>query len=156
MLSRLLIPFCCWRPRSSPPGPIRFEDATRKAESRSRTASARRNWVRSSKAPARARSGSITTTTATRICTWFRDAFRAGMHPYPLRKAPDPAASQPPLSNNRDGTFTDVTSPRGRLDLFSMAAIAADYDNDGNEDCWSPATAASFYTAIGAMARSKM
>ncbi len=58
-----------------------------------------------------------------------------GMHPYPLRKAP----AQPPgnhlFRNDGKGRFTDVTQQaRVGGDLFSMAAIAADYDNDGNVD----------------------
>ena len=35
------------------------------------------------------------------------------MHPYPLRKTPDPAPHNHLYRNNRDGTFTDVTARRG-------------------------------------------
>ena len=58
-----------------------------------------------------------------------------GMHPYPLRK---PAQTQPQnhlYRNDGNGKFTDVTAAAHvGGDLFSMAAIAADYDNDGNVD----------------------
>ncbi len=58
-----------------------------------------------------------------------------GMHPYPLRKAPDPPPHNHLYRNNRNGTFTDVTASAGvASDLFSMAAVAADFDNDGNVD----------------------
>jgi hypothetical protein len=58
-----------------------------------------------------------------------------GMHPYPLRKAPETAPRNHLFRNDGNGKFTDVTD-RARVggDLFSMAAIAADYDNDGNVD----------------------
>ena len=58
-----------------------------------------------------------------------------GMHPYPLRKRPESAPHNHLYRNEGDGKFTDVTdSARVGGDLFSMAAIAADYDNDGNVD----------------------
>jgi hypothetical protein len=58
-----------------------------------------------------------------------------GMHPYPLRKAPATPAHNHLFRNDGHGRFTDVTGAAGVAgDLFSMAAIAADYDNDGNED----------------------
>jgi enediyne biosynthesis protein E4 len=58
-----------------------------------------------------------------------------GMHPYPLRKAPAAAPRNHLFRNNGSGKFTDVTDTAGLAgDLFSMAAIAADYDNDGNVD----------------------
>jgi hypothetical protein len=57
------------------------------------------------------------------------------MHPHPLRKQPDPAPHNHLFRNHRDGTFTDVTAAAGVApDLYGMAAVAADYDNDGNED----------------------
>ena len=57
------------------------------------------------------------------------------IHPYPLRQ---PLATPPHnhlYRNDGNGKFTDVTE-RGRVgaDLFSMAAIAADFDNDGFVD----------------------
>jgi hypothetical protein len=58
-----------------------------------------------------------------------------GMHPYPLRKPQQSAPQNHLYRNDGDGKFTDVTDKAGvGADLFSMAAIAADYDNDGNVD----------------------
>ena len=58
-----------------------------------------------------------------------------GMHPYPLRKPPQTAARNHLFRNDGKGKFTDVTDTAGvGGDLFSMAAVAADYDNDGNVD----------------------
>ena len=58
-----------------------------------------------------------------------------GMHPYPLRHLPQTPPHNHLFRNDGEGKFTDVTE-RARVggDLFSMAAIAADYDNDGNVD----------------------
>jgi hypothetical protein len=58
-----------------------------------------------------------------------------GMHPYPLRKAPQTQPQNHLYRNDGHGKFTDVTAAAHvGGDLFSMAAIAADYDNDGNVD----------------------
>jgi hypothetical protein len=58
-----------------------------------------------------------------------------GMHPYPLRKRPPSAPRNHLFRNDGNGKFTDVTDTAGvGGDLFSMAAIAADYDNDGYVD----------------------
>ena len=58
-----------------------------------------------------------------------------GMHPYPLRKPPQVAPHNRLFRNDGNGRFTDVTDAAGVAgNLFSMAAIAADYDNDGNVD----------------------
>src|SRR4051794_29757832 len=58
-----------------------------------------------------------------------------GMHPYPLRKAPASPARNHLFRNDGNGKFSDVTDAAGvGADLFSMAAIAADYDNDGFVD----------------------
>lgn len=58
-----------------------------------------------------------------------------GMHPYPLRT---PLATPPHnhlYKNNGDGTFTDVTDKAGvTANIYGMAAIAADFDNDGYTD----------------------
>jgi hypothetical protein len=57
------------------------------------------------------------------------------MHPYPLRKPPEKMPTNHLYRNDGNGKFTDVTAQAGVApDLFSMAAIAADYDNDGNTD----------------------
>jgi hypothetical protein len=59
----------------------------------------------------------------------------AGVHPYPLRKAPQTPPTNRFYRNDGKGRFTDVTQQAHVAgDLFSMAAIAADYDNDGNTD----------------------
>ncbi len=82
-------------------------------------------------------------------CVWFdynNDGFPdlyvvsgkpldASMHPYPLRKAPAEPPHNHLYRNNGDGTFTDVTDQAGvAANIYGMAAIAADYDNDGFVD----------------------
>ncbi len=82
-------------------------------------------------------------------CVWFdynNDGFpdlyvvsgkplEADMHPYPLRKAPAEPPHNRLYRNNGNGTFTDVTDQAGvAANIYGMAAIAADYDNDGFED----------------------
>jgi enediyne biosynthesis protein E4 len=58
-----------------------------------------------------------------------------GIHPYPLKKQPDVASHNHLYKNNGDGTFADVTGQAGvAANIFGMAAIAADYDNDGYVD----------------------
>jgi enediyne biosynthesis protein E4 len=58
-----------------------------------------------------------------------------GMHPHPFRKPPLVAPHNHLFRNDGNGKFTDVTEKAGVAgDLFSMAAIAADYDNDGHTD----------------------
>jgi hypothetical protein len=58
-----------------------------------------------------------------------------GMHPYPLRKSPATPPTNHLYKNEGHGRFTDVTAQAGVApDLFSFAAIAADYDNDGFTD----------------------
>jgi len=61
------------------------------------------------------------------------------IHPYPLRKAAGPEGAAPPHNhlyrNDGNGKFTDVTDQACvGADLFSTAAIAADFDNDGFVD----------------------
>jgi enediyne biosynthesis protein E4 len=82
-------------------------------------------------------------------CVWFdynNDGFpdlyvvsgktlERGVHPYPLKTL----LAEPPHNhlyrNNRNGTFTDVTDQAGvAANIYGMAAIAADYDNDGFTD----------------------
>ncbi len=61
--------------------------------------------------------------------------LEAGMHPYPLKKAPETAPHNHLYRNNGNGTFTDVTEQAGvAANLYGMAAIAADFDNDGFTD----------------------
>jgi hypothetical protein len=58
-----------------------------------------------------------------------------GMHPYPLRKAPDPLPTNHLYRNEGGGKFTDVTATAGLAgDGFSFSAVAADFDNDGLTD----------------------
>ena len=57
------------------------------------------------------------------------------MHPYPAQAAPAVAPHNHLYRNDGNGTFTDVTDEAGvAADIFGMAAIAADYDNDGFVD----------------------
>jgi enediyne biosynthesis protein E4 len=58
-----------------------------------------------------------------------------GMHPYPLKHPPATAPHNHLYRNNGDGTFTDVTDQAGvAANIYGMAAIAADFDNDGLTD----------------------
>ena len=137
MQFRLLIPVLFLAAAEPPaPAPIRFEDVTHKA------------GIRFEHSFGAQQLGSLLESTGAGA-VWFdynNDGYQdlyvvsgrplgEGIHPYPLRKAPDPAPHNHLYRNNRDGTFTDVTQEAGvASDLYSMAAIAADYDNDGNED----------------------
>jgi hypothetical protein len=57
------------------------------------------------------------------------------MHPYPLRKPPAVPPHNHLFRNDGNGHFTDVTDKAGvAANVFSMGAIAADYDNDGWTD----------------------
>ena len=82
-------------------------------------------------------------------CVWFdyhNDGFpdlyvisgkplEAGMHPYPLKKAPAVAPHNHLYRNNGNGTFTDVTDEASvAATIFGIAAVAADFDNDGFVD----------------------
>ena len=61
--------------------------------------------------------------------------LETGMHPYPLRKPPATPPGNHLYRNDGKGKFTDVTANAGvATTLFSTAATAADYDNDGNTD----------------------
>ncbi|MGC9224105.1 MAG: CRTAC1 family protein [Terracidiphilus sp.] len=57
------------------------------------------------------------------------------MHPYPLKEKPNPPPHNHLYRNDGNGHFTDVTAESG-LDpsMYSIAATAGDYDNDGNQD----------------------
>jgi hypothetical protein len=82
-------------------------------------------------------------------CVWFdynNDGFpdlyvvsgkplEGGIHPYPLKNPPLDPPHNHLFRNNGNGTFTDVTDQAGvAANLYGMAAIAADYDNDGLTD----------------------
>jgi hypothetical protein len=57
------------------------------------------------------------------------------IHPYPLRQQPATPPHNHLYRNDGNGKFTDVTDAACvGGDLFSMAAIAADFDNDGFVD----------------------
>ena len=137
MPTRYLIPILLLAATEQRPfEPIRFEDATRKA------------GISFTHSFGAAQLGSLLESTGAGA-VWFdydNDGYldlyavsgrplAAAMHPYPLRKQPDPAPHNHLFRNHRDGTFTDVTAAAGvAADLYGMAAVAADYDNDGNED----------------------
>jgi hypothetical protein len=124
------------QPESPASSPIRFEDAT---------ASSGINFTHSIGAE---KLGSLLEGTGAG-CVWFDynndglpDLFVLSgrplgddMHPYPLKNPPAVAPHNHLYRNNGDGTFTDVTEQAGvGGDIYGMAAIAADYDNDGFED----------------------
>jgi enediyne biosynthesis protein E4 len=82
-------------------------------------------------------------------CVWFdynNDGFpdlyvvsgkplEGGVHPYPMKTRPLEAPHNHLYRNNRNGTFTDVTDQAGvAANIYGMAAIAADFDNDGLTD----------------------
>ena len=61
--------------------------------------------------------------------------FENGVHPYPLKQAPATPPHNHLYRNNGNGTFTDVTDQAGvAANIYGMAAIAADFDNDGFVD----------------------
>ena len=61
--------------------------------------------------------------------------LEAGVHPYPLKQAPITPPHNHLYRNNGNGTFTDVTDQAGvAANIYGMAAIAADFDNDGFVD----------------------
>ncbi|MGA2433982.1 MAG: CRTAC1 family protein [Bryobacteraceae bacterium] len=121
----------------TPQAPIRFEDVTEKA------------GIRFTHSFGAQKLGSLLESTGAGA-VWFdynnsgRPSLfvtsglplEKGMHPYPLRKPPENPPHNHLYRNNGDGTFTDVTEQAGvgGNGLFSMAAIAADFDNDGNVD----------------------
>lgn len=82
-------------------------------------------------------------------CAWFdynndgrADLFvlsgrplEGGVHPYPLKKPPAEMPHNHLYRNDGNGKFTDVTDQAGvGGDLYGMAAIAADFNNDGLTD----------------------
>jgi hypothetical protein len=117
----------------SPSAPIRFEDAT---------ASSGIQFTHSFGAQ---KLGSLLESTGGG-CVWFDynndglpDLYVAtgkplepGMHPYPLKNPPAVAPHNHLYRNNGNGTFSDVTDQAGvAANIYGMAAIAADFDNDG-------------------------
>jgi hypothetical protein len=58
--------------------------------------------------------------------------LEAGIHPYPLKKIPAELSHNHLYRNDGDGKFTDITEKAGvAANIYGMAAIAADFDNDG-------------------------
>ncbi|HUA59309.1 MAG TPA: VCBS repeat-containing protein, partial [Verrucomicrobiae bacterium] len=134
--SSLILPVLLVASPAQSPGPIRFEEVS---------ASAGINFIHSFGAE---RLGSLLESTGAGA-VWFDynndglldlyvvsgKELGKGMHPYPLRKSPGSPAHNHLFRNDGNGKFTDVTAAAGvGGDLFSMAAIAADYDNDGYVD----------------------
>ena len=61
--------------------------------------------------------------------------LEAGIHPYPLKQQPENPPHNHLFRNDGNGKFTDVTDQAGvAANIYGMAAIAADYDNDGRQD----------------------
>ncbi len=61
--------------------------------------------------------------------------LEGGIHPYPLKQAPAEPPHNHLYRNDGDGRFTDVTDAAGvAANIYGMAAIAADFDNDGFVD----------------------
>ena len=61
--------------------------------------------------------------------------LEGNIHPYPLKQLPANAPHNHLYKNNGDGTFSDVTENAGvAANIYGMAAIAADFDNDGFVD----------------------
>ncbi|MGA9494209.1 MAG: CRTAC1 family protein [Terriglobales bacterium] len=121
-----------------PPGPstIRFEDATAKS------------GIHFTHSFGAQELGSLLESTGAG-CVWFDynndglpdlyvvsgKPLEEGMHPYPLKQPPAVAPHNHLYRNNGDGTFTDVTDQAGvAANIYGMAAVAADFDNDGFVD----------------------
>jgi hypothetical protein len=123
-------------PQSSAPSTIRLEDATAKS------------GIQFTHNFGSEKLGSLLESTGAG-CVWFdynNDGFpdlyvatgkplEEGIHPYPLKQ---PLATPPHnhlYRNNGNGTFSDVTEQAGvAANIYGMAAIAADFDNDGFVD----------------------
>ena len=122
--------------QTSAPSTIRFEDATKKAGIQFTHSFGAREL------------GSLLESTGAG-CVWFDfnndglpdlyvvsgKALGGNIHPYPLKQPPAIPPHNHLYKNNGDGTFTDVTDSAGVAgNIFGMAAIAADFDNDGFVD----------------------
>ena len=120
----------------SGPAPIQFEDATAQA------------GIHFTHSFGAEKLGSLVESTGAG-CVWFDynndgkpDLFVVNgrplgkeMHPYPLKKMPDPLPTNHLYRNNGNGSFTDVTAEAGVAgDGFNFSAEAADFDNDGYTD----------------------
>jgi hypothetical protein len=122
--------------QTSAPSTIRFEDATKKAGIQFTHSFGAREL------------GSLLESTGAG-CVWFDfnndglpdlyvvsgKPLGGNIHPYPLKQPPAIPPHNHLYKNNGDGTFTDVTDSAGVAgNIFGMAAIAADFDNDGFVD----------------------
>jgi len=120
----------------SKPGAIQFEDATAKS------------GIRFTHNFGAERLGSLLESTGGG-CVWFDfnndglldlyvisgKPLEEGIHPYPLKHPPTTTPHNRLYENNGNGTFTDVTDQAGvAANIYGMAAIAADFDNDGFGD----------------------
>src|SRR5581483_9495569 len=136
---RRLLPFCALALAADGPvsGPIRFEDVTAQS------------GIAFAHSFGAEKLGSLLESTGAGA-VWFDynndglldlyvvsgTPLGKGMHPFPLRKPPSPPPHNRLYRNDGNGKFSDVTDQAGVAapGLFGMAAIAADYDNDGNAD----------------------
>src|SRR5579862_1010108 len=122
--------------KTSGPSAIRFEDATAKS------------GIQFTHNFGSQKLGSLLESTGAG-CVWFDynndglpdlyvvsgKPLEDGMHPYPLKQPPAVPPHNHLYRNNGDGTFTDVTDQAGvAANIYGMAAIAADYDNDAFVD----------------------
>ena len=122
--------------QTSAPSTIRFEDATKQAGIQFTHSFGAREL------------GSLLESTGAG-CVWFDfnndglpdlyvvsgKPLGGNIHPYPLKQPPAIPPHNHLYKNNGDGTFTDVTDSAGVAgNIFGMAAIAADFDNDGFVD----------------------
>jgi enediyne biosynthesis protein E4 len=121
---------------SAKPAPIRFEDATDASGIRFTHSMGSQNL------------GSLLEATGGG-CVWFDynndglldlyvvsgTPLEDSMHPHPLKVKPVPLPHNHLYRNNGDGTFADVTqAAKVAPDMYSIAVIAADFDNDGFVD----------------------
>jgi enediyne biosynthesis protein E4 len=61
--------------------------------------------------------------------------LEGNIHPYPLKQGPAEPPHNHLYRNDGNGRFTDVTDEAGvAANIYGMAAIAADFDNDGFTD----------------------
>ena len=142
MIKRLLLllllssALCAQTPSAAAPAKIRFEDATQSS------------GIEFTHSFGAQKLGSLLESTGGG-CVWLdynNDGFvdlyvvsgkplEAGIHPYPLKQQPAVAPHNHLYKNNGNGTFTDVTGSAGvAANLYGIAAVAADFDDDGFVD----------------------
>lgn len=131
----IAIPPCIFA-ADPPPSPIRFEDATASS------------GIQFSHSFGSRKLGSLLESTGAG-CVWFdynhdgwMDLYvvsgrplEGNIHPFPLRTPPEVMPHSHLYRNDGNGHFTDVTEQaHAAPEIYGMAAVAADYDNDGNTD----------------------